>query len=131
MFVQHLLVTAEVPATVHVAAQQAVSSYALTSGRLWGFVAIGLGLAGVVIGGLALARPAGRLGTQVGRLGAVLALGAGLVGAVVGAVVVATSGGQLGTGGGLAGGVVGVALGLAGVALGGLALARARRGAAA
>jgi hypothetical protein len=127
MSVQHLLVAAEVPAAVHVAAQQAVSSYALTSGRLWSFVAIGLGLIGVVVGGLALARPAGRLGINTGRLGAALALGAGLIGAVVGAVVVAASGGQLGTGGGLAGGVVGIALGLVGAVVGGLALARSRR----
>lgn len=127
MSVHHLLVAAEVPAAVHVAAQQAVSSYALTPGRLWSFVAIGVGLVGVTIGGLALARPAGRLGIKTGRVGAVLALGAGLVGAVVGTVVVAASGGQLGTGGGLAGGVIAVALGLVGVALGGLALARARR----
>ena len=91
MSVQHLLVAAEVPAAVHVAAQQAVSSYALTSGRLWSFVAIGLGLIGVVVGGLALARPAGRLGINTGRLGAALALGAGLIGAVVGGLALARS----------------------------------------
>lgn len=129
MSVQHLLVTAGVPAAVHVAAQQAVSSYALTPGRLWSFVAIGIGLVGVVVGGLALARPAGRIGIETGRLGATLALAAGLVGAIGGAVVVATSGGQLGTGGGLAGGGVAVVLGLVGVTLGGLALVRARRAA--
>lgn len=122
MSVHHLL-AAVVPAVSHVAVQQAAGSYVMTSGRLWSIVAIGVGLVGVVVGGLALARPADRLG----RLGAVPALVAGLVGAVGGAVVVAASGGQLGTGGGLAGGAVAVALGLVGIALGALALVRARR----
>ncbi|MFD2028843.1 DUF6223 family protein [Promicromonospora aerolata] len=127
MPVHHLLAGA-VPAVAHVTlAAQGADSYALTSGRLWSIVAIGLALVGVVIGGLTLARPGSRIGTDTGRLGAVLTLGAGLAGAVAGALVVATSGGQLGTGGGLAGGVIAIMIGLVGAAVGGLALARAGR----
>lgn len=127
MSVQYLLVTAGVPAAVQVAAQQAASSYALTPGRFWGFVAIAFALAGVILGILTLARPGGRLGVGTGQRGAALTLLAGLIGAVGGLLVVATSGGSLGTGGGLAGGVVAIVLGMVGLVLGGLALTRSRR----
>ncbi|GAA0734428.1 hypothetical protein Drose_34925 [Dactylosporangium roseum] len=98
------------------------AGYELGTGRLVPTVAAVIGLAGLVIGGLALARP-GRTGT--GR--AVLALAAGLLSALVGSVHGANAAGGLGTGNGLAGAVIAVVLGLAGVVVAGLALARARR----
>lgn len=53
------------PAAAHVLVQpDPVSAYALTSGRLWSAVGALLGLVGVVIGGLALARSAGRIGNR-------------------------------------------------------------------
>src|SRR5262249_39090328 len=51
--------------------------YGLTPGRLWAPAVTVLALAGVVIGGLALARPASRFGIAWGRLGAIAALAAG------------------------------------------------------
>ncbi|KAM3094942.1 DUF6223 family protein [Phormidesmis sp. 146-12] len=103
------------------------SSYGMTPGRLVASSAAVLGLVGVVIGGLALVRPAGRFGTASGRLGVIVALAAGLISMAVGGLVVATSPGGFGTGGGLAGAIVAVVLGLIATAVGGLALARSRR----
>ncbi|SCF35293.1 hypothetical protein GA0074696_4745 [Micromonospora purpureochromogenes] len=133
MSVRHLLATAMLgdfglatPSAAHVLVQPvAASSYTLTAGRLWSLVAALLGLVGVVIGGLALARSAGRIGT--GRRGAVVALAAGLAGAVIGSLVVAAADGGPGTGGGIVGGFVAVVVGLIAMALGGLGLARSRR----
>lgn len=71
-------------------------SYGMTSGRLVATLAAVVALIGIVIGGLALARPAGRFGAAFWRFGAIAA---GLIGAVVGGLRVATAGG-LGTGGG-------------------------------
>jgi hypothetical protein len=86
------------PAAAHVLVQPAASAYTLTAGRLWSLVAALLGLAGVVIGGLALARSAGRIGTGTGRRGAIVALVAGLAGTVIGGLVVAAADGGPGTG---------------------------------
>jgi hypothetical protein len=83
-----------------------------------------IALSAVIIGGLALARSARRIGT--GRRGAIAALVLAPIGLVIGAVVVATADGGLGTGNGF-GGIVAMMVGLIGVALGGLALTRARR----
>ncbi|GAA0579564.1 DUF6223 family protein [Actinomadura livida] len=104
-----------------------VDAYAMSAGRLGSSVAGLTGLAGIVIGALALARPAGRLGTRNGRNGAFAALAAGLAGIVLGGLVAVTSGGSVGTGNGLGGAFVALVLGLIATALGGLALARARR----
>ena len=54
------------------------------SGRLGATVAALVALIGVVIGGLALARSAGRIGTGNGRDGAIAAVVAGLIGMVLG-----------------------------------------------
>lgn len=117
-----------VPAAAHASVQlDPVGAYTLTSGRLWSLVAALAGLAGVVVGGLALARSAGRIGTGSGRRGAVVALAAGLAGAVIGGLVVAAADGGPGTGYGIVGGFVALVVGLAGMALGGLVLARSRR----
>jgi len=86
-----------------------------------------VGLFGAVIGGLALARSAGRIGTGTGRRGAIVALVLAPIGLVVGGLVVATADGGFGTGHGLAGGIVAMIVGLIGTALGGLALSRSRR----
>ena len=118
------------PAAAHVLAQpDPASVYAMSSGRLWSLVAALLGLAGAVIGGLALAR-SGRIGTGSGRRGAIVALAAGLAGAAIGGMVVAAAAaanGGPGTGYGIVGGFVALVVGLIGMVLGGLALARSRR----
>jgi len=73
MSVRHLRAAAEAalpggfglatPAAGRVSAQSAaVDAYTLTTGRLLGTVAALVALAGVVVGGLTLARSAGRIG---------------------------------------------------------------------
>jgi hypothetical protein len=99
----------------------------MTLQRLWATSAAGLGLVGVVIGGLALARPAGRFGIASGRLGAIVAGVAGLIAVVNGGLVLAVASGGPGTGNGVVGGAGAVVLGLIAMPLGGLALARSRR----
>ena len=99
----------------------AAGGYVLGVGRTVPTSAAVLALAGVVVGGWALARPGVR------RAVPVTALVLGLIGAVVGGVHGANAAGGLGTGNGLAGAVIAVALGLVGVVLAGLALARSRR----
>lgn len=117
-----------VPLATHVSLQQADTRvYGITSRRFVASTAAVIGLIGVIIGGLALARPTGRFGTASGRLGAIVALTAGLIGVALGGVVVLTITGGFGTGGGLAGAIVALVVGLIAVILGGLALARARR----
>ena len=105
----------------------AVSAYTLTPERIAASAAAVVGLIGAVIGGLALARSAGRIGAGNGRRGAIVALVMGPIGLVIGGLVVATADGGLGTGNGLGGGIVAMMVGLIGMALGGLALARSRR----
>ncbi|HWM39500.1 MAG TPA: DUF6223 family protein [Streptomyces sp.] len=113
------------PAAAQVSAQPvAASVHTMSAGRLGATSAAVLGLIGAVIGGLALARPAGRFGHGSGRLGAVVALAAGLSGMALGGLVVATSDGGLGTGNGLGGAYVALVVGLIAMALGGLALTR-------
>ena len=101
--------------------------YGLTPRRFWATAAAGLALVGVVIGGLALRRSAGRIGTRTGRLGAIVALAAGLIALVNGGLNLAMATGGPGTGNGVVGGAAALVLGLIGMALGGLALARFRR----
>ncbi|MEU4405853.1 DUF6223 family protein [Streptosporangium sp. NPDC023963] len=117
-----------VPVAAHASVQlDPVGAYTMTAGRLWSLVAAVVGLAGVVAGGLALARSTGRIGSGSGRRGAFVALAAGLAGAVVGGLVVAAAEGGPGTGYGIVGGVMALVVGLIGTALGGLVLARSRR----
>jgi hypothetical protein len=68
----------------HVSEPAATTVYGLTTRRLWATAVAVLALVGVVIGGLALARPASRLGTASGRSGAIVALVAGLIAVVNG-----------------------------------------------
>ncbi|WIX87755.1 DUF6223 family protein [Amycolatopsis sp. DG1A-15b] len=98
---------------VHLAA---VSAYDLTPGRLWSLIAVVFGVAGVVAGGLALAR---------GR-GAVVALAGGLAAVVIGGWVVAAAKGGPGTGYGIVGGYVDLVIGVAALVLGGLSMGRSR-----
>ncbi|GAA0539898.1 DUF6223 family protein [Streptomyces antimycoticus] len=116
------------PAAAHVSAQSAaVDAYTLTTGRLVGSAAALVALAGVVIGGLALARSAGRIGTGNGKRGAIVSLVAGLTGVVIGTLNLAVADGGPGTGNGVVGGALGLVLGLIAAVLGRLALARSNR----
>src|SRR5215510_13167531 len=110
----------------HVSEPAATTVYGLTPRRLWATTIAVLALVGMVIGGLALSRPASRFGTASGRLGAIVATGAGLIAVVNGGLNLAIANGGPGTGNGVVGGAVGFAVGLIALALGGLALARCR-----
>jgi hypothetical protein len=111
----------------HVSEPAATTVYGFTPRRLWATTIAALALAGVVIGGLALRRAAGRFGIVSGRKGAIVAFLAGLVAVVNGGLNLATAHGGPGTGNGVVGGAAALVLGLIGIALGGLALARSRR----
>jgi Family of unknown function (DUF6223) len=108
------------------AEEAGVGAYTLTAGRFWATLAALLGLAGVVIGGLALARSARRIGNG-GRNGAIVALVAGPAALVGGVLVLAVADGGPGTGNGVVGGGMALVLGLAASVLGGLVQARSRR----
>jgi uncharacterized protein DUF6223 len=115
------------PVAAQVSAQPAaVTVHTMTPERIAASTAVLVGMIGAVIGGLALARSARRIGNG-GRRGAIVALVLGPIGLVIGGLVVATADGGLGTGHGLGGGVVAMVVGLIGMILGGLALARSRR----
>ena len=77
----------------HVSEPSATTVYGLTPRRLWATMVAGLALVGVIIGWLALARPASRFGTASGRLGAIVALLAGLIAVVNGWVNLALADG--------------------------------------
>jgi hypothetical protein len=113
----------------HLSEPAATTVYGVTPRRLWAGTVAVLALVGVVIGGLALARPASRFGSASGRLGAIAALGAGLIAVVNGGLNLATANGGPGTGNGVVGGAAAFVLGLIALALGGLALARCHRAA--
>ncbi|MEH0841174.1 DUF6223 family protein [Micromonospora sp. CPCC 205711] len=116
------------PAAAHVSAQPtAASVYTMSAGRIGASVAALLGLTGVIISGLVLARPTRRIGTGNRRLRATMAMAAGLIGMALGGLVVATSDGGIGTGNGRGGAYVALVVGLIAMVLGGLALARSRR----
>ena len=111
----------------HLSEPASTTVHGLTPRRLWATTVAVLALVGVVIGGLALARPASLLGTASGRLGAIVALVAGLTAVVNGGLNLAIANGGPGTGNGVVGGAAALVLGLIALALGGLALARCRR----
>jgi len=110
----------------HVSEPAATTVQGLTPRRLWATTVAVLALVGVGIGGLALARPAGRFGTASGRLGAIAALVAGLIASVNGGLNLAVASGGLGSGNGVVGGAAALVLGVIATVLGGLALARSR-----
>ena len=114
--------------TIHLAfAEPTPVPIGITPGRARALVAAVVGLLSLVVGGLALARSAGRIGTGSGRAGAIVALVLGLIGMVLSVVHLGSSTGGFGTGSGRAGAIVALVLGLIGMNLGGLALARSRR----
>jgi Family of unknown function (DUF6223) len=110
----------------HVSEPAATTVYGLTPRRLWATTVAVLALVGVVIGGLALARPASRFGAACGRLGAIVTLVAGLIAVVNGGLVLAIANGGPGSGNGVVGGAAALVLGLIATVLGGLALGRPR-----
>jgi hypothetical protein len=115
-------------ATAHASGQaDAPGIYFMSAGRLGAIVAALVGLSGVVIGGLALARSAGSVRVGNRRRRATVAMLAGLIGMALGGLVVATSPGAIGTGNGLGGAIVAMVIGLIGMVMGGLALARSPR----
>ena len=117
-----------VPAAAQASAQPpAVSPYTLTPERIAASTAALVGLISAVIGGVALARSAGRVGAGNGRRAAMAALAMGPIALIIGGLVVATADGGLGTGNGLAGGIVAMVVGLLGSALGWRARAALRR----
>jgi uncharacterized protein DUF6223 len=111
----------------HVSEPAATTVYGLTPRRLWATTVAVLALVGVVIGGLALARPASRFGAASRRRAAIVALVAGLIAAINGGLNLAIANGGPGTGNGVVGGAAALVLGLIAVAIGGVALARCRR----
>ncbi len=111
----------------HVSEPAATTVYGVTPRRLWATTVAMLAVIGVLIGALALVRPASRFGADSGRLGATMALVAGLFAAVNGWLNLAMAKGGPGTGNGVVGGAAAFVLGLVALALGGLALARSRR----
>ena len=106
-------------------AAPAVDAYTLTTGRAVATAGALVALAGLIIGGLALARAIRRIGDN-GRRGAIVALVAGAAGLVSGAVVVALAKGGPGTGYGIVGGFAALAIGPLAMVFGWLALARSR-----
>ena len=105
----------------HLSEPAATTVRGLTSRRLWALLADLLALVGVIVGGLALVRPASR------RLGALAGLAAGLIAGVNGGLVLAVATGGPGSGNGVIGGAGALVLGVVAMALGGLALVRSRR----
>jgi hypothetical protein len=113
--------------SAHLSEPAVTTVYGLTARRLWATTASVLALVGVVIGGLALARPVGRFGAASGRVGVIVALVTGLVATINGGLVLAIANGGPGTGNGIVGAAGALVLGLLAIGLGGLALARSRR----
>jgi hypothetical protein len=111
----------------HVSEAAATTVYGLTLRRLWATTAALLALVGVVVGGLALRRSAGRFGNGNVKTWATAALLAGLIAAVNGGLNLAVAEGGPGSGNGVVGGAAALVLGLIGMAAGGLALVRSQR----
>lgn len=111
----------------HVSEPSATTVYGFTLRRLWATAVAVLALVGVIVGGLALARPASRFGADSGQLGAIVALVVGLIAVVNGGLNLAVATGGPGTGNGVVGGAAALVLGLIALALGGLARSRCRR----
>lgn len=98
----------------------------MTLRRLWATTAVGVGLAGLIVGSMALVRAARRIGNH-GRNGAIVAVVAGVIALANGGLNLAVATGGPGTGNGLVGGAVAFVLGLIAMTVGGLALSRGCR----
>ena len=105
----------------------AATVYGLTPRRLWATTVAGLALVGVVIRGLAVARPGSPFGTTAAPLRGIVALVVGLIAAFNGGLNLVLANGGPGTGNGVVGGAGALVLGMIALALGGPALARSRR----
>jgi hypothetical protein len=121
----YLLVHAVLVAA-HVSEPAPTTVRGMTPRRLWALAADALGLTAVVIGGFALRRSAGRLGTGTGRMTAVAGLGAGIIAVINGGLNLAVATGGPGSGNGVIGAAGALVLGLIGMTLSGLALIRSR-----
>ncbi len=113
----------------HVSEPATTTVHGVTSRRLWATTAALMAVVGVIIGGLARARPSGRFGAGSGRLGAIVALFAGLAAVINGGLNLTIANGGPGTGNGVVGGAAAVVLGLTALVLGGMALTRGRHAA--
>ena len=111
----------------HISEPAVTTVHGPTPQRLWATTAAVVALVGVVIGGLALARPASHVGTESGQLGPILALVAGLIAVVNGGLNLVIANGGPGTGNGVVGGAAAFVLGLIALALGAVAKVRCRR----
>ena len=125
MSIRHLLATTVVGEFAPAAYASLAAGGIGGSGRAGATVIAVVGLASVVVGGLALSRS--RRGPGEGRVQALVAAAAGQVRLAHSAWQMALTTEGLGSGQGRAGAVAGVAFGLIGAVLGGLALARSRR----
>jgi len=105
----------------HVSEPAATTVYGLTPRRLWATTVALLALVGVIIGGLALRRSAGRIDTGGGKWRATVALVAGLIAVVGGGLNLAFATAGPGTGNGVVGGAAALVLGVVAMVLGGLA----------
>ena len=97
----------------------------ITTGRLWSIVAGVVGLAGLIIGRIALLRSARNI-RSAQRMGSV-ALIMGLISVIVSGYHLASTTGGFGTGKGRAGAIIAMIIGLIGIIFGRLALTRSRR----
>lgn len=113
-------------AAIFVFAEQAAPGE-ITSGRARALVGAAAGLISLIVGGLALARAAGYLGSGNGRILSILALVAGLIGIILSVIHLAAGTGGFGTGGGRLGAIVGIILALIGIVLGVVSYLRAGR----
>jgi Family of unknown function (DUF6223) len=111
----------------HLSEPAATTVYGMTPRRVWATTVLVLALFGVVIGGLALRRSAGRIGASNMGMRAIVAVVAGLIAVVNGGLNLALAKGGPGSGNGVIGGAAALVLGLIAMVLGWLALARSRR----
>ncbi|WP_211354309.1 DUF6223 family protein [Stackebrandtia albiflava] len=100
----------------------------MSAGRIGAFVAAASGLAGIVVGVLAVTRPRSRVGVASGVRGAAVAVTAGTIGIALATVVMVTSDAGIGTGNGRGGAYLAAVLSVAALAVGAFALVRSRRG---
>src|SRR5258708_11364897 len=100
----------------HVSEPASITVYGVTARRLWATTVAMVALVGVAIGGLALARPASRFGTDSGRLGAIVVFVAALIAVSNGWLNFALAQERPGTGTGVLGGAAAFVFGV--IALG-------------
>jgi len=106
----------------HVSQPAATTVHGLTTRRLWATTVAVLSLVSVIIGALALTRPASRFGVTSGWLGVIVGLVTGVIAVVNGGLVLALASGGPGTGNGVVGAAGALVLGLIGMSLSGLAV---------